>query len=688
MNLTLEQLADYGPRSLVITYNADSPDTLSLELAPEHYAKLPAELSPGERLTLTKDGEVIFSGIVPLGASCSAQASRGETVSVELQSDYYILENTVYAQLSEGRAIFARTPVNSETTTLSAVVDSVSNWLGDRLPSRLTCAYSGIIPTPTSNGTAPCSALISSAMRWAPKSIITQRYSASGNTLQVGYVTGPPVYLTTDDRLTSVSFRPRHDLQATTCALVGAVHRVWPDTGDVRDIGAFVYAVPLPRDSKSEQLGGAGDAPASTKMVVRGVALPERRTFKRSPEEYNTETPDDITFKFMKRFFPELAADTMRPFIKAGACLVSLTDKAELQESLEEDDPDAKAPDNYISDLDTWQLANLYVHTEGSFPASSRNNRNVRGLRWCKAQLSMVFSVQANVSMSKEVRALFQEVMPGRLRKQNGNTFYYVRKTLACNIINRRRRVYDPATNKLWPSDPDYAERLPEDEENAESATLSDYVAAMEQYYNEASQLQHEGSVSLLYDGGNVGGRRPWDMTGRTLQVGGLRPEWATMSAAIRSVQWDINGRTLSITAGPRATLGFSELLERRVIARNRGRDEAERSALRYDPSAPEKQAEAEEVMSVSPSISAATDTESSGRWHKPFTLYIREGDSSGTVMLAGGTLQRGGQTWNVEDSDAQIIDGQPTGPEWVLGQRVRLRWKKDGELITYDIYQ
>jgi hypothetical protein len=207
----------------------------------------------------------------------------------------------------------------------------------------------------------------------------------------------------------------------------------------------------------------------------------------------------------------------------------------------------------------------------------------------------------------------------------------------------------------------------------------------MQQYYSAASKLQHEGNISMLYDGQT----NPAELTGRRVLVKDMRPEWADMTAVIRSVQWNFGQRVLNITVGTRDIMGFSEHLERRLIARNRGRDKAQEEALAYDPADEAAQKEQEADMSVSPSISAGTDTSSAGKWHKPFTLYTLEGDKDGKIMLAGGTLKRGSQTFNVEDSERQILNGSPSGVEWVKNKKVKLRWKTDAEgSITYDIYQ
>lgn len=684
---TIQDLQTLSATSLQLTYNTDAADTLSLMMRPENYAELP--LQALDRLTVTDGERIVFSGLVPMGANCAAQAAAGETVDITLQSDYYVLDHTVYARLNaKGEAVFARTPVYSKTTTLSAVCGSVRNWLDDYLPSQLVCDVDASIPTPASNGTAPCSSLLHEGMRWVPDAVMVQRYGATENTLRLAKPEqlGEPLTLSQNtDPLQSVALQSREDLQVPVCALVGGVRRTWPKGADIRTLGAFVYAVPVDKDDELQK-GGAGEAPASQKMVVKGVHLPDRVTYERGSEEYDADpiTAMSNTAKFIKRIFPEYAP--FINFMKVGSCLVNVVSREDFQDELEEDDEDAKLPANYNDDPGSWSADGtaVYVHTEGSFAASSRNSRNVRGLRWCKGTLSIVFAVQMNDTLiPRELWSAAELLFPGRRTTNKDNRYAYVRKTLSCNLINRRRKVFDPATNKLCSTDSDYgadSEETPE-----ETPSMLDYVSAMGQYFSAANKLQHEGSISMLFDGQ----LNPAELTGRRVLVKNMRPEWEDMTAIIRSVQWDVGQSKLNITVGSRSVMGFDEYLERRLIARNRGRDKAQEEALAYDPEDEDAQKEQEADMSVSPSISAGTDTSSAGKWHKPFTLYTLEGDKDGKIMLAGGTLKRGTQTFNVEDSDRQILNGSPTGEEWEKNKKVKLRWKNEADgMVTYDIYQ
>lgn len=484
--------------------------------------------------------------------------------------------------------------------------------------------------------------------------------------------------------LQSVSLQARNDLQVPVCALVGGAHATYPSGADIRTLGAFVYAVPM--DNDDNERGGAGSSPASSKMIVKGIHLPDDVIFEGGAKEYDADVVQGKTdtVKFIQRLLPEYAA--FIPYgLKAGYCLVQPVQKEAFEEELQEDDEDAKAPANYSSDLQNWSADGgaIYVHTEGSFPASSQSRKNVRGLLWCKATVSLVLAIRmSHTLVPAELRAVGEELFPGRRKASDGERYGYVRKVFTVNLISKRSKKYDPATNKLLSSDSNYNDEL--DSQPDENPTMQDYKTAMEQYWRAASQLQHEGSISMLYDGT----LNPAELTGRWVTVQGMRSAWERMQAVIRSVSWDYGQRKLSLSVGPRSVMGFSEYLERRVLARNRGRDWAQREALPYDVRDEEAQKELEDSMNVSPSISSKTDSTSTGRWVKPFTLFTNPENKK--LTLKGGTFKRKGQTFVVEDSDTQYEKGKPNQTAWVEGSAVKLKmWRRTGtDVWTFDIYQ
>ena len=684
-NVTLTEL---GARGVQLSYSTDSPDTLQIVLSPEVYASK-LNVAAGGRLNVYVDGQKAFAGTLASGAQYDYDASSTPRVTLEFQSDYYLLDSIVYAALVNGEAVFSRRPVKQQTTSLQELVSSINSWLGIAMPSTLVCSLAAKVQTPQSNGTASCASLLTDAMRWVPDAVLVQRYASGGDTLRLVQTSSlPELTISAADKLQSFSVQARNDLRTPVCALVGGARGIWPAGADIRTPGAFVYAVPLEKDSNSEQEAqrGAGESPASSKMVVRGVALPEAKTYEHGEVEYNYEkfAEDSLTQKFIKRFFPELAP--LRSIGYVGACYVEPLSKEDFQAELNEGntEDEVEVPANYadVPEVQSWGH-NVYVHTEGSFPASPLGKKNIKGLKWCKAQISFIYAVKQEENRSDVQKTLISEFLPGKqVSSVNKTPFRYVKKTLSCTLINRRKRVFDPATNALCSSDPNYAEEG-KPEQETESLSAADYKAAMEAYYQSARVLQYEGSASLL----NRGSLQPWAMTGMRLNIAGWNPAWASMNAIVRSVSWDLTSGKLSLSFGPRSVMGFDELLERRAIARTLSLHEAHNSAITYDPADEATKEKAEESMAVSPSISAGIDTSSTGKHVKPFTLYWAPDGKS--LWLAGGTLRKNGHVFEVPSTDQQITEGKENGSKWEEGKKLRCRVKTlpDGT-TTYDIYQ
>jgi hypothetical protein len=686
---TLERsrLQELSTNSATITYNTDAPDSLTFSLLPGDLASLP--LFPHDRIILTDGGNVIFSGIIPASVNVSTQAGQGDALEIEALSDYYILEHTVYAKTnSKGEVVFSPSPSPKPITDLNTVVGTLSGWIGGYLPSSLVCNATATVPAPQCNGTAPCSSLLTDALRWAPGVVTVQRYNSGGRLL-----------VTTPERLGTLNISPRtHDLKNVSmracydavvpvCALVGAVHKVWPENGDVRALNAFVYAVSAPeRDSASTDntiKTGAGTKAASSKMIIKGVALPDSVSYERTPAEFQTNeiTTQKNTQAFIKKILPEYTP--FIPFLRAGTCVANVLLKEDFEQSLDDGDEDARVPVNYSDNLKSWGVngKSVFVHESGSFVASSNSRKNLRGFNWCKATLSIVLAVQMNdTEIPKELWPDARKLFPGR-RKSNGNRFAYVRKTIACNLINKRKTIYDPAANKYCSTDPEFdiEPDIPEDEEQP---TVADYASAMAQYYAAASKLQHEGTVTMNRDDSI----NPAALTGSLLTISDMQEDWASMRAVVRSVSWDLSNDQLTLNCGSRSVMGFNELLEQRMIAKRRSQDVILKMSLPYDPEDEEAQKENENDLSITPNISASTDKESDARWHKPFKLYVREEDAK--VVMAGGTLRRGKHVFKVEDSEFQIEDGKASKSPWLMGVGLKLKWKIVNKKLTYSIYQ
>ena len=686
----IEELQGLDAAGVSITYNTDGADSAVLTLKPTDYARL--GWAAGERVELGHAGRKVFAGVLPTDAQYAVSGGQAESVSVTLMSDFYVLDSTVYArQNGRGEVIFPG--VLADFTELRTLAHNVYNWAsgwsGSKLNSAFECELSGRIPTPQSNGTTSCAGLIQQALQWTPDAVVVQRYAEEGDTL---LLTTPeafePLSLGSDDLVAAVSLQRRLDLSPHVCALVGGAHLVLPEGGDVREPGAFVHAVPLrKRDGGG---GAAGGSLASSKMIVRGVPIPDRYQFERGVEEFRQRPveADSDTAKFLGKFFPQYAR--WKNELSAGACVVSVVSEEALAAGAEQsEDEDAQpVPANYSAEPKGWggtgSTGGIYVLTEGSFNASSNGRKNVKGLKWCKASLAMSVTLKKSEVKEAELPTVL-ELFPGRSVNNEGEVIFFANLTLDAVLINKRRKVYDPATNKLCAADDDYSEE--EDEE----ATRSDYVSAMTAYYNATREVFTEGSITLL----EVGAHAPETLTGRLVTLSGFREEWGGMHAVVRSVAWDPMRLKLELQVGPRAVLGFGEYLERKLMAKRTGENEAKRQAVAYDPRDEQAEAAAEAEMSVSPSVSAGLGSHTTGKWRKPWTLYpvVTGTNADGQVefewWLQGGTLTRGKKSFNVPNTNRQIVAGEETDKPWVAGMgKVRCKFYRQGGVLTYDIYQ
>lgn len=684
-NFTLDQLRSMAAATLDIHYSCDAPDTLTVDLKPEAYASI--DISPGDRLTIRHEGRVIFSGIIPAGLSYSASAGANETVTLTAQSDLYLLEQTAYTRLaSDGQALYPAIAQNAQIAGLEAfahgIFNHAANWSDSKIKTSLQCDIADRIPVPMGNGSTPCAQLLRDALKWTPSAILCQRYDDNGGTL---HITTPArmgkISLAKTAPLTSLQLTERPDLCPPVCALVGGAHAIYPASGDVREPGAFIYAVPVQADADGNQR--AGSSPASQKSVIKGVPIPERRAYRAHAAEYQLSplTANSDALKFFKTCFPNYS-----PFLQYaqyGSAFIFVTQKADLvKDETSADSETQQPPSNYSEEPENWgsgQQDGVYVMTDGSFTASANSRKNLRGLKWCKAKITTILAIP-RAGIPSELHPLANDLFPGMLR-EDGEKFAFAQLTLDCVLINRKKRVFDPATNQPCSTDAEY------NAESDDSLTLADYRLAMEAYYNATRDVQTEGNIAML-DDGTI---QPDKLTGCTLTVQGKRPQWETMQAVIRGVSWNVARGVLSISVGTRAQIGFDEYLERRRLNRNNARDAAQHIATPFDVADTEQQTEQENALTVSPSISPGLVPAARGKFRRPGTLYaVKDENDKTTYWLAGGTIRKGGKRFVVEDTPEQITAGEKNGQSWTYGKPVKVQVVYDAQRnpTTFNITQ
>lgn len=685
---TIEELVRRcEPGSLKLSYATDGADVCVFGMRPQGYE--PVAFEAGDRLILREDDRVIFSGVMLNGAAMSANAGAGEDADFEFVSDWAVLERTAYLRMNgNGEVIYPGVSKSAAFVAAGSFVRTAwgwaANWPGSLIESGLRVGVSGNVPVPEGNGMTSCAALMGEAARWLPGSFFVERYDEDGATLWLTCAEDEgELVVEAHDAVQSVSLQRNVAAVPPVCALVGGAHLVLPDGGDVREPGSFIFAVPV---DGAEGGAVAGSKEASSKMVIKGVPVPERYVFERGESEhlYKSITANGATWQWIERFFPEFT-----PFLEkmdAAYALVAVVPKDVVarESAGDADDVEANAaPANYSEPpWSAGESGGMYVLTEGSFAASSRKDKCLRGLSWCKAVITLNVRVSGlGDDKWKPLLAVAEELFPGRRYAANGTlTHLTARLQLDCVLINRQRRVYDPAANAPCKGDVEYNA-----EQDGTEPLVSEYRQALQAYYEATREVPYEGSVTLLR--GEV---HPVDMVGKRLMIEGRRDDWADMrNAVVRAVQWDVGTDTVQLSVGAGGTLSFDEELQRLMLARRGRVDAAQRACVPYDIEDDELRAEEESAMSVSPSVNASVGAGVAGKIVKPWTFYtLVEGDGenkTSVVWLAGGTLRRGDSVWHVEDMRTQVVDGTATGKPWALyGPKPKIKWRWDAEAFRW----
>ena len=690
----IEDLEQLGATAASVQYRTDAADELTLSVIPAAYGDaFPWQTLDRVELFAVVEGvrRCVFSGVVPMRGGVTLSGGAAPSMQLRACSDYYLLGQTVYAKVDQatGTAMAER---DAELVQVGSFARKIftwaSGWSGTAMTSRLTVQDGlGTAPAPVSSGATSCAAMLEQALQWQPDALFCQRYDAeNGHRLRLCRPTADTrLTLRREEGLTDVAVTPRTDLVPPVCALVGAVHAVWPSNADVREPGAFVYAVPRAADAAAEAAGaGSGGTPKGQRMEVRGYRLP--KDFRLSQRDENAswvcKKPTAEQNKFILRFFPQLAPLLGSLLVSEGYVLpVAAEDAFDTPEPAGDgEEEESSIPANYSTALESWQATGVFIHTSGDFPAAAEARKNVSGLKWCKAQLVLDVALKADAmaDMSAAEKAEAERLLPGTraVSTAGENMRRWATLRLSCNLINRSRKRYSVADNKLLSSDPDFnAEQ--ENEQETERATT--YRAAMAEYYRATRTVWSEGSVGLHFNGS----RNPADMTGRLLHVAGLAPAWAEMNAIIRAVSWDLLGGGLSVEFGTREVLGFSERLERRNMARTATQAPQRRETMGTDSLDTEADAEQETSMTVAADVATEVSAGVNGTRRKPFCLYCE----GGKHYYTGGIFTAMGHSFEVPHTQYTIKHGAQTGTE-LTGRPVRLQVVRVDGNVTYNLIQ
>lgn len=690
----IEDLEQLGATAASVQYRTDAADELTLSVIPAAYGDaFPWQTLDRVELFAVVEGlrRCVFSGVVPMRGGVTLSGGAAPTMQLRACSDYYLLGQTVYAKVDQTTGT-AMAEKDAELVQVGNFVRKIFNWASGWSGSAIVSGLSvqdglGTAPAPVSSGTTSCAAMMEQALQWQPDVVFCQRYDAeAGHRLRLCRPSADTLLtLHREEGLTDVAVTPRTDLVPPVCALVGAVHGVWPNGADVREPGSFVYAVPRAADAAAGAAGaGSGGSPRGERMEVRGYRLP--KDFRLSQRDENAswvcKKPTAEQNKFVLRFFPQLAPLLGKLLVSEGYVLpVAAEDAFDTPEPAGEgEEEESSTPANYSTQLEGWEATGVFIHTSGEFPAAGEARKNVSGLKWCKAQLVLDVALKADAmeDMTAAEKAEAERLLPGTraVTAEGEKLRRWATLRLSCNLINRSRKRYSTADNKLLSSDPDFNAEQENEQESARAAT---YRAAMAEYYRATRTVWSEGSVGLRFDGS----RNPADMTGRLLHVAGLAPAWEGMNAIIRAVSWDVMGGGLSVEFGTREVLGFSERLERRNMARAATQAPQRRETMGADSMDSEGDAEQETAMTVAADVATEVSAGVNGTRRKPFCLY----SEGGKYYYTGGIFTALGHSFEVPHTQYTIKHGVPTTTA-LTAQPVKLQVVRADGNLTYNLTQ
>lgn len=466
------------------------------------------------------------------------------------------------------------------------------------------------------------------------------------------------------DRMTTTSVTPRYDLICPAAGTYGRFSLVVPDGASLAQPGALaLYIAPaaiasdtgFAEDSKSRE---RIQDEAGQWMTVQGLKVPSGWSITGG-----TVNPADAA-KFWGQFAQFQVLKNLASYIDWGDMTFYPVSKADAYPPADSGlaaDAKQDPPENYRELVD----GNIYIHTAGSFPASSESRNNPSGLHFCKGalrqtvRLNSIPQVMPKGFKLADLKRLFSD---SSLDDSN-RMVRSITLVVSGNFIDRRRKRYKTGTNEDGDvQQPQYIET--ESETAQETILLGDYSSALNSYYDQRQVLYHDVNIELPLTS---------DFDAQTVLGGQLVVQSGqTAACPVRQVSVDYLSKRVSVSAGSPDLLSFDELLERRIMLRDSFRGAISRAqeddmdtgtggsggssttAERGDMTAP----------SISPSFSTAT--ESAAVKNVPFAVFTKDGKT----YIGEGTLSRGGKTATLQTTeipDTVLKAGKNFRPKFII---------------------
>lgn len=562
------------------------------------------------------------------------------------------------------------------------------------------------IMTPWSGGTDSIWSVLQNALRWAPCArtvCIGRKLTIYGlqETAETPAVASALQFTKRTRRAVSRAF---DELPPPVVAARGGQSFEYPAGASIYQPGAFVYQVPddtaLPPGEPGYGTAGGREAQHEVSgqwMKIRGKVIPPGMVAAASWNKTIGTRPTGTPAKWAEfwssfgngsNLLADIASSVSfgTPSFDAVPGEVAYPpDEAEAGAAGGKLGPvlneTANVPANYEA-FSPDGADNIYVLTEGSFPASTSPRGNVRGLRFCRGTITQWCWLNRKAQNEKELEFFSGE---GTIL-QNGtlSTTRFACLTLSAIFINRRSKRYQTGTNKNAPGDPDYSaeDELGNATEGEQGEWKPDYRAALKAFYDATRALGEPAEEVTLFD-------VPGYVPGVTTLEEGFAASGIKGGMAGR-MTYDAAGRTLTITNSRREVLGVDDYLQRQELGRRqRQNDEANRDygvsaagfpGENYTP--PESE---DKAAMVSPSISMThTATKAVTRTAAPWTVFPI-GDK---WYLNGGTLAHGSFRKTIGITAYQYVKGVQTSAGWNANSKPWGKFYRDPDTgkMTFDI--
>lgn len=655
--LQLEELKAVAT-AMQIRTQVNGPAELSITMLPADFeGVLGADWQIGDGVEVRDAlGNLHYTGVIAEGAAFNNSGDRGPQVELRATGGlWWLLDKTLYIDggLNSPRMKSVYDKANKRSITLGSLISKINSCLKKSPAYRgeeVACGETGgsalAIPY-EQNGCMTCGDILRSALRYCPQ-----------------------VKLSGVPESTALEVKEPADLDAIVAGLP-----VLEDTRQVVDNG--IPCLVVMGCGKNNYTIPAGVSPYTPGAVGYCCAYdqtqsedPETDADGASANEYTGSRGNGAGKKAQILGYPiDLGSISANPdWKKFGAPTVNTRETLEtlypwlagliyevspiwVQIAKPMVSPGFPQPHNYCATLKelTGGVSTPAIHYSGSFPASAKEKRNYRKVKFADATLVLKLRVKASSiarERAEEVVTICKETW-----KQDGVLYRCAVLQITCRLLSHKRTLVNPETGQLLRSDPDYNESG--EEARYPQARIK---KILRDYYGEASKPMKVGSVRVW---GGADYPRPRGNATADLLL----------------------NETVYSYEGTRNDLSIDERIALDELRRNYGKTQKTREVYREcaDVEQPEEEDDDEEKM-LTPDINAIVAPKEAGRLKAQFTIYMNDDNEE---TLKGGKLCLDGVTVDVPDQPGPCTVDLTSGQiyrlsgSWSMTKKVRVIFNK-----------